>query len=460
MRFILIYAYWACRISKLRERVFCQRKVDENMQIHVVERGQSLYGISKAYGVSFEEIAVANEIPDPSQLAVGQALVIPLEGSYHIVQPGQSLYTIANRYGISVNTLASSNSIASGMMLQIGQRLRIPSKPKTTIDVMLYVEPRKTVSESMIEEVEKRVGSLTYLAMFSYQAMRDGSLVAPSIDNIPNIANAAGAANAMVITNLEEFAFSADLARDILNSTAVQNLLFDNAIRIANEVGYKDIHIDFELFDPEDRQLYNNFLSRARERFHAVGLTVSTAVAPKPSDIKTGIYGAHDYATHGELMDFVALMTYEWGYTYSEPQAVSPIGPVRNIVEYAASVMPRDKILLGQNLYGYDWSSPFPTQGGKAAVAVSPQQAIALALKENVEIQYDNKAQAPFFHYYDAAGVYHEVWFEDARSIQAKFDLIKQQNIRGIMYWKLGLSFPQNWLLLNDNFNIRKISTT
>ena len=429
------------------------------LQIHVVQRGQSLYGISNAYGISFEEVAEANEIPDPSRLVVGQALVIPIDGSFHLVQPGQSLYMIANMYGLSINELASLNGLSPNSMLQIGQRLQVPAKPKPPIDVMLYVEPRTPLTETMINEVREKTGGtyLTYLAMFSYQAMRDGSLQAPTIDNIPEIATAAGVANAMVISNLENYAFNADLARDILNSVAVQNLLLDNAIQIAYDVGFQDIHFDFELLYPEDRQLYNNFLRLARDRIHAAGLTVSTAVAPKPSDITTGIYGAHDYAVHGELMDFVALMTYEWGYTYSEPQAVSPIGPVRRIVEYAATVMPRNKIMLGQNLYGYNWSAPFPTQGGEAAVALSPQQAIALALQENVDIQYDYQEQAPFFQYYDAAGVYHEVWFEDARSIQAKFDLIKEQNIRGIMYWKLGLAFPQNWLLLKDNFTIRKV---
>ena len=79
------------------------------------------------------------------------------------------------------------------------------------------------------------------------------------------------------------------------------------------------------------------------------------------SNVLTGIYGGHDYASQGALMDFVALMTYEWGYTYSEPQAISPIIPVRRVVEYATSVMPSNKVMLGQNLYGYDWSSPFPT---------------------------------------------------------------------------------------------------
>ena len=160
--------------------------------------------------------------------------------------------------------------------------------------------------------------------------------------------------------------FSADLAHAILIDEAAQNQLFGNLIQIANDEGYGEIHFDFELLYPEDRELYNNFLRRARDRFHMAGLTISAAVAPKASDITTGIYGAHDYAALGEILDYVMLMTYEWGYTYSEPQAVSPIMPVRRVVEYAASVMPRDKIFLGQNLYGYNWSSPFPPQGGTA----------------------------------------------------------------------------------------------
>ena len=66
------------------------------------------------------------------------------------------------------------------------------------------------------------------------------------------------------------------------------------------------------------------------------------------------------------------------------------------------------------------------------------------------------KSQAPFFHYTDSDGKQHEVWFEDARSIQAKFDLVKELKLRGVGYWKLGLSFPQNWLLITDNFNVVK----
>lgn len=428
------------------------------MQIHVVQNGQSLYGIAQAYGINYQEIAQANELPDPSRIVVGQALVIPITGSYHWVQPGQSLYVIAQMYGLTVNELATINRLSPSQNLRVGQRLYIPARPKKTAESLLYVEPRTPVTEVMIDEVRQRVDALTYLAMFSYEAQRDGSLKAPSIDDIPNIASAAGAANALVVSNLENFAFNADLAHVLFTDQAAQNRLFGNLIQVANEIGYKDIHFDFELLHPEDRELYNSFLRNARDRFHQAGFTISTALAPMTSDVRTGIYGAHDYRAHGEIVDFVSLMTYEWGYTYSDPQAVSPIGPVRNVVEYAVSQIPSEKIFLGQNLYGYDWSTPYPSQGGSAARAISPQQAILIATDREVDIEYDYVAQAPNFEYTDDTGVRHVVWFEDARSIQAKFDLIKQFNLRGIMYWKLGLAFPQNWLLLEDNFAIRKIT--
>lgn len=426
------------------------------MQIHVVQAGQSLYGIGQAYGVAWEEIAKANELINPSKIVVGQALVIPVTGSYHWVQPGQSLYIISRLYGTTVAELARINGISPNSILLVGQRLYIPQRKKREIEVLLYVEPREQNLTETTAEVKERVDDLTYLAMFSYEAQRDGSLKAPPIGEIPQIATDARVLNAMVISNLENFAFSSELAHVLFTDMTVQNRLFENIVRTAKRVGFKDIHFDFEFLRPADRELYNSFLRNAKARFKPAGLTLSTALAPKTSANVTGIYGAIDYKAHGEICDFVTLMTYEWGYSYSDPQAVSPINQVRRVVEFAVSQIPREKIFLGQNLYGYDWKYPYPPETGVAAKALSPQQAINLAIRQNANIQYDPIAQAPFFLYWDNEGVRHDVWFEDARSIQAKFNLLKEFNLRGIMYWKLGLAFPQNWLLLNDNFTIKK----
>src|SRR5699024_3638482 len=245
--------------------------------------------------------------------------------------------------------------------------------------------------------------------------------------------------------------------RIILTVNAVQDTLLEEIVNTAQEGGYTDVHFDFEFLPRDMRENYNSFLRKARARFKQAGLLLSTALAPKISPTQKGtLYEAHDYKAHGEIADFVVLMTYEWGYSAGPPLPVSPIGEVEKVVNYAITEIPRDKILLGQNLYRYDWTLPF-VAGESFARALSPQQAIALARQINVAILYDTTAQAPHFTYYDETGSEHKVWFEDARSIQAKFDLIKEYQLLGISYWKLGLSFPQNWLLLHDNFTIHKI---
>lgn len=428
-----------------------------SLQIHVVRRGQTLSGIAQAYNTTWQLIAQANEIPDPNQLVVGQALVIPIYGRFHWVAPGESLWSIGRRYNVDPRELARINRIPYEGVLNVGVRLYIPPGPKPPIEVNAYIEPiGNRITERQKQEVRNLAPNLTYLAPFSFRVNRDGTLTPPPLDDLPQIASQLGITNMLVVTNQEEGQFSKELANVIFTNEAISTNLLDNIIRTANQLGFKDIHFDFEFIAPEDKEAYNQFLRKARNRLKPEGFLLSTALAPKISAEQVGAwYTAHDYAVHGQLVDFVVLMTYEWGYTYSTPQAVSPIGPVRQVVEYALTEMPASKIMLGQNLYGYDWRAPF-RYGGEAAKALSPQAAIELAKRENVAIQYDYTAQAPYFRYYDTEGRLHEVWFEDARSIQAKFNLIKELGLRGISYWKLGLSFPQNWLLLQDNFTIVK----
>lgn len=264
----------------------------------------------------------------------------------------------------------------------------------------------------------------------------------------------------MVVTNLENDKFSDELGRILLNNQSVKATFLNEIVRIAKKYQFKEIHFDFEYLRPADKEAYIQFLREATTRFHQEGWTISVALAPKTSSQQKGKwYEAHDYGAIGNIVDHVVLMTYEWGYSGGPAQAVSPIGPVREVIEYALTVMPANKIVMGQNLYGYDWTLPY-VQGGPIAKAVSPQQAIAIARNNNASILYDETAQAPYFRYTDANNKEHEVWFEDARSIQAKFNLIKELSLNGIAYWKLGLSFPQNWLLLSDQFNIEKRTTS
>jgi spore germination protein len=425
------------------------------MQIHVVQSGQTLYGISQAYSTTVEAIVRANMIPNPNQIVVGQALVIPIVGRFYWVQPGDTLYTIGLEFNMDYRRLAEVNRIPINQPLSIGLRLYIPPTPKRRAEVNAYIEPfGNEVSPALQTAAREHAPYLTYLAPFSFRIQRDGTLKAPPLDDFAEIANRHNVTLMMVVTNLEGGQFSDELGRIVLNDETVQNKLLDNIMSVAKTYGFRDIHFDLEFLRPADREAYNRFLRKAAERIHNAGYLISTALAPKTSATQRGLwYEAHDYEAHGKIVDFVVIMTYEWGYSYGPPMAVSPIGPVREVLQYALTEMPANKIMMGQNLYGYDWTLPF-VQGGGPAKAVSPQTAVQIAYRENVPILYDYTSQAPYFNYVDDAGKSHRVWFEDARSIQAKFNLIKELGIRGISYWKLGLSFPQNWVLLTDNFNV------
>ena len=144
------------------------------------------------------------------------------------------------------------------------------------------------------------------------------------------------------------------------------------------------------------------------------------------------------------------LMTYEWGYTYSEPMAVAPIHMVRRVAEYALTEIPREKILLGIPNYGYDW--PLPCERGVTkAESLGTMEAIQLAIDHGVPIHFDERSQTPWFRYWQYSAL-HEVWFEDVRSLLAKFNLAGELGLKGIMYWQLMRFYRAGYLLLDGLF--------
>lgn len=468
------------------------------LDIHVVKSGETLWQIANAYRVHSSSIAQINQLPNPNQLVIGQSLVIPTTGTTHIVRSGETLWSIAQQYGVMIQDLIQSNHITNPNLLYPGAKLVIPPhihivqprdtlwqiantyktsvqaildenqitnpnllypgtqliipRPKPIIEVNAYTYQTEAAAVESISEVGHL---LTYLSPFAYMIMENGNLSPMKDDLMISAAVSKRVTPMMSITNFTSTSAGSNLAHTILANPDLRDKVITNALQIMDHKGYKGLNIDFENVLPEDREFYNQFLQRSVDLLHPRGYFVSTAVAPKVSATQAGLlYTAHDYEAHGRIVDFVILMTYEWGYRKGPPQAISPINQMRRVVEYALSVMPSRKIFLGFQIYARDWKIPF-VQGSEAET-FSPQEAIRRAVKYGATIQYDQAAQSPFFRYTDEQGQQHEVWFEDARSAQAKFDMVKQYNLRGVSYWALGYPYPQNWALLNANFQIRK----
>ncbi len=423
--------------------------------IYVVKPGDSVFAIAQQYGVPIANIIDANELQNQNQLAVGQTLVIPNGTRRHMVALGESLYSIGNQYGVSVDALLRANpEIPQSGIIYPGQVINIPSPIQKigSMEVNGYTFPSIDM-----EVLRKTLPYLTYLSIFSYEVRPDGSLSTLNAQPLIEAAREANVAPLMVITNIEEGgSFSSDLARTILTDQEVQETLLDNIVQTLENENYYGLDIDFEYIYPEDREAYNDFLRTTRERLEPLGYAITTALAPKISATQQGLlYEAHDYPVHGALADHVIPMTYEWGYTYGPPLAVAPISEVRKVLNYAVSAIPSEKILMGIPNYGYDWTLPYVPD--TAAQAISNVEAVNRAVRNGAAIQYDQTAQAPYYNYYDEAGIEHIVWFEDARSIEAKLRLVNEYDLGGVSYWTIGRYFPQNWQVLTAMYDVEKV---
>lgn len=425
------------------------------MIIHVVKPGESVYFISRLYNVTPNKIISDNELTNPNRLVVGQALVILGGVRRHTVAPGESLYTIAVTDGLTTSELIAANpQLTNTSTIYPGMVVNIPSDTRKlgTIEVNGYALP----STSM-EVLQKTFQYLTYLSPFSHQVKADGNLIAINDTPLVLAARQAKVASLLVVTNLAAAGgFNSDLVHTILSSQKLQDTLLSNVVQTMKDKKYYGLNIDFEYIYPADRQLYADFLRKTVEKLKPLGFPVITALAPKISaDQKGLLYEAHDYPVIGKIVDSVILMTYEWGYTNGPPMAVAPINAVRRVLDYAVTAIPSEKILMGIPNYGYDWILPY--QKGTSATTVSNVEAVNLAARWGAEIKFDIPSQAPFFNYYDDKGRLHVVWFEDARSIQAKLQLVNEFRLGGVSYWTIGKYFPANWLVLNSMYNVKKV---
>ncbi|MGE8204424.1 LysM peptidoglycan-binding domain-containing protein [Heyndrickxia sp. NPDC080065] len=418
---------------------------------YIIQPGDNLWAIAKSFGTSVQAIAGANQISDPSSINVGQVITIPIQ--YHTVHAGETLWSIAQRYGVNTTAIADMNYIINPSTLYVGQVLRIPEKLLPFKEVNAYITK---LNESGAQEVHQLGRYLTYLCPFTYSIKEDGTLTELNESAVLNAAKTEHITPLMTVTNFVNQDFNSDLAASILRNAPTQDILINNLLTVMRTKGYIGINFDFEYIYPEDRENYNAFLEKVVTKFHPNGYFVSTALAPKISSDQKGIlYEAHDYEAQGQIVDFIVLMTYEWGWAGGKPLAIAPINEVKKVLDYAVTVIPNYKILMGAPLYGRDWKIPW--QEGTFAKTIRPQQAVLLASKYGANIEYNQTYQSPFFRYTDETGQQHEVWFEDARSVQAKFDVVNNYGLRGISYWVLGNPFPQNWLVQENNFKAYKL---
>lgn len=379
------------------------------MEIYVVQQGDSVERISRIQNVRAEDIIYINQLVYPYTLAVGQALLLPAASWQESRRP------LAHVLGYAYP----------------------------------FISPW-VLSESLPD--------LTALHVFSYGFTEDGQLVEPVLDDAWMIETSTGQGTRPVLTFTSigpDGTFHSNLIQVLLESRSLQEKILWQLGTVMEQKGFYGLDIDFEYIPGEEAENFADFVELARQVMNLFGYPVSVALAPKTEKDQKGLlYEGMDYRRLGQAANQVMLMTYEWGYSYGPPMAVAPLYMVRRVVEYALTEIPADRIILGVPNYGYDWPLPYE-RGTTKARTLGNVEAVQLAVSRGAAIQFDEKAQSPYFHYLQD-GIRHEVWFEDVRSYEAKFRLVQERNLKGVGFWQMMQLFRAGLLLARNRFRILK----
>lgn len=241
------------------------------MQIYVVQPSDTLDKIVKQFSVPQEEVIYINQLIEPYSLAIGQALLIPIQEEK---EKGQLI-------------------LAGG-----------------------YAYP--FIAPEVLNE------TLTYLSelyVFSYGFTMEGNLLAPELPDEWMI-KAAYEKKTVPIITLTPFGpdgrFSNELITALVNQQEVKQNLTNQLVRVMKEKGYLGVDVDFEYIKKEDRDAFTSFVQELTTQMNELGYQVSVALAPKTSGEQEGLlYQGKDYGGLGAAANYVLLMTYEWGYTYA-----------------------------------------------------------------------------------------------------------------------------------------------
>ena len=127
---------------------------------HKVRAGDTVYSISRRYGVPIRSFIEANRLQAPFRLEVGRRLLLP-KPARHRVAKGETIYAIARKYGVSERELVRQNRIPPPYVIREGQELRLPGggRKKTAAVVVKPLDADKPAGSEATPVTSERSGA-------------------------------------------------------------------------------------------------------------------------------------------------------------------------------------------------------------------------------------------------------------------------------------------------------------
>lgn len=431
------------------------------MNIHVVQPGDTINSISEKYGVPAARIIQDNELANSNSLVTGQTIVILYPEQIHIVKEGDSLLSIANEYGVSVMQLIRNNIyLLNRDYIYPGESIviRYPNN-KGIITTNGY-------ATAFIDKdiLKKTLPYLTHLSVFGYRSTKEADIIGVDDFEIIKTAKEFGVAPIMLLSTLTyQGTANAEAAYSIIGSNELTDTHIQNILQILKTKGFCGVNITFQFITGKSLPAYENYYNKVTSELHKEGFLVFLTFTPSLKlDTNQLEIEKIDYSKFAEKSDGITIMNYNWGYNYGPPAPVSSINSLNDIVEFATTIISPEKLDIGMPIIGYDWELPY-ILGITKATSMTLDRTLELARLTEATIQFDDISKTPNYEYeikrFEAI-IDHKVWFIDARTIDALASLAIQYKLDGTGIWNIANYYAQMWLVINSQYEIRKVPLT
>ncbi len=241
------------------------------------------------------------------------------------------------------------------------------------------------------------------------------------------------------VQNFDENGFDGKEIASILASPSQSSSLIQNLVAAVVTNGFVGLDLDMEMLPPSSRSAFSSFVSKLGAELKSQGKLLNVDVPAETGPTAESWDGAYDYSAISQSADTVTLMAYDYTWINNPPGAIAPLWWDKKVLDYAATVIPKNKTILGIGAYGYDWG----TSGNARGLSLSTID--SLLTLPSAEQNFNAVADSPYLTYTALDGTAHTVYYENEQSLTDKLDLAKNDNIAGIAVWSVSLTDQQFW---------------
>lgn len=259
--------------------------------------------------------------------------------------------------------------------------------------------------------------------------------------------------------------FSPDMSvYQMLKKTDARNRLTENLINETKALGADGINIDFENITKDAGPHYIQFLRELSVACRREGLVLSVDNYV-PSDGRIH----YSLKEQGIVTDYVIIMGYDEHWKGSNAGSNASMNFVEKGIRDALELIPNEKLINAIPFFTRIWKEIPEEKAAEGAKiwedsnSIYPRYALeseACGMKKPWTLLEEHGVEASwlvelgqYYGEYEEDGCIYRVWIEDARSIEQKMQLIRQQELAGVACWKLGLETEEVWEIIPGYLN-------